>query len=40
MVGLRHTCLDECVAESEVFEMVGVVVVGWNGEEDDGMEWK
>lgn len=37
-MGLRHTCLDECVAESEVFEMVEV---GRNGEEEkDGMEWK
>lgn len=38
-MGLRHTCLDECVAEREVFEMV-LVVLGWNGEEDDGTEWK
>lgn len=36
MVGLRHTCLDEDVAASEV-----VVFVGRNGEEEeDGMEWK
>lgn len=35
-MGLRHTCLDEDVAESEVFEMF--VLVGRNGEGSDGME--
>lgn len=38
MVGFRHTCLDEDVAESDVFEML--VVVGRNGEVEDGIEWK